>query len=302
MELREVRPDALDLRLGRLRHLPEVQIRQKLESLKARGQLTPLLVCEQDGALVLVDGFIRHLALIRLGQATVAVEVVHLTTTEMKAQLYIRNRERGFVLLEECRLVGELSALDGLSQTEIGELLLRHKSWVCRRMALVRSLSRELMGDGELFGLGGGSLLKLAQLQVRNQDGPPLRELWAVCRRFELKGSESRQLIELYQKATDPQARAYVLENPKEALKLSRRSPGGTQDTRLGKAGRELLLLLLALRQAGLRVSKRLVEGVEELVPEGRAVLSKALMSARNESIQAFDEVEEFLSKTGGKR
>ncbi|MBM4320401.1 MAG: hypothetical protein FJ125_10670 [Deltaproteobacteria bacterium] len=107
------------------------------------------------------------------------VEVVQLSPVQMKVQLYLRNRERGLLLLEECRLVRELCDLDGLSQVEVGVLLERHKSWVCRRLSLYRSLSPHLLEELSLGGLGEGSLRRLAQLPARNQE-----QLMAVVKKY----------------------------------------------------------------------------------------------------------------------
>lgn len=76
MELRQVAPWDLDVSLGRLRQHPEAAVREKMESLRSKGQLTPLVAAEQAGALVLVDGFVRRLAAERLGLDAVLVEVV----------------------------------------------------------------------------------------------------------------------------------------------------------------------------------------------------------------------------------
>ena len=138
MLLRREEPVALDLSLGRLRQLPEPVVRRMVESLRSKGQLTPLAVAEHEGRLMLVDGFVRHLAAVRLGLETVLVEVMQLSPVQMKAQVYLRNRERGLLLIEECRLVRELVEVDRLNQVEVGDLLERHKSWVCRRLSLSR--------------------------------------------------------------------------------------------------------------------------------------------------------------------
>jgi predicted transcriptional regulator len=51
------------------------------------------------------------------------------------------------VELEEAWLVQALVRKDGLTQTEVAELLTRHKSWVCRRLALLEKLGDEARED-----------------------------------------------------------------------------------------------------------------------------------------------------------
>ncbi len=295
MELREMSPGELDLSLGRLRQFPEAAVRAKVESLRSKGQLTPLVAAAQAGLLVLVDGFVRHLAAVRLGLSTVLVEVVQVSPVQMKAQMYLRNRDRGLMLLEECRLVVELSDLDGLSQVEIGDVLERHKSWVCRRLGLYRSLSPHLLADASVGLIGGGSLRRLALLPGRNQE-----ELVAVSRRDGLSPGETALLVDLWRRGTDCEARRYVMEHPREAIRRVRAGRERPVDARLGEAGRELLESLLVVRQAGLRMHRRLRDGLGELPTEGVNVLSAARDRAEDDCVTALREVRGWLSRSGG--
>jgi len=295
MELRRVAPTALDLSLGRLRQLPEAAVRAKEASLRAKGQLSPLVAAESDGVLVLVDGFLRQLAGVRLGLAEVLVEVVQLSPVQMKAQVYLRNRERGLLLIEECRLVRELCELDGLSQVEVGEHLERHETWVCRRLALCRQVSGPLLEDLSLGLIGPGSLRKLAELPARNQE-----ELWAVAQRDGLSSRDTGELVDLFRRAPDPQARRYVLEQPGEALRRARATPEPEVDPRLGPAGREVLAGLRALRQVSLRLTRRMDQGLGEVSPEGVALLAEAARSAASDCTEALARLAGFVSRAGG--
>jgi len=290
--------EQMDLSLSRLRQLPKSEIEAMKRSLEAKGQLSPLVAGKYEGRLMVLDGFVRYLAAQRLGWSELKVEVVETTPVQMKGQMYVRNQARGFVLYEECRLVRELSEQDGLNQVEIGELLERHKSWVSRRLSLVAQLSESLWEEAALGGLGSGSLTTLAQLQPRNQE-----EAWAVIKREELKPAESKLFVDLYRKAKDPEARSYLLEHPREALKMARGKKGmETAEVRLGAAGQKVLGLLNSLRVLGLKLSRQLREGVEELEPEGRDVLNQALERADGDCVGALLEMKEFLTKTGRSR
>jgi ParB-like chromosome segregation protein Spo0J len=295
VELRRVKPTELDLSLGRLRQVPEGAVREKLESLRSKGQLSPLVAAEQAGVLVLIDGFARHLAAVRLGLESVLVEVVQLSPVQMKAQVYLRNRERGFQLLEECRLVRELAEAEGQSQVEIGELLERHKSWVCRRLSLMRSLSPSLVEDLSLGLLGPGSLRQLALLQPRNQE-----ELVAVSKREGLGPRDTATLVDLWRRAPDPESRRYLIDHPQDAIRRARGKPDEPVDPRLGQAGRQALEGMTALRQTSLRLLRRLRDGLGDLPPEGVAVLAEARRRAAEDSRSALEAVEGWLSKQGG--
>ncbi len=295
MELRREEPAVLDLSLGRLRQLPEVVVRRMMESLRSKGQLSPLVAAEHEGRLMLVDGFVRHLAATRLGLESLLVEVVDISPVQMKAQVYLRNRERGLLLIEECRLVRELVETDRLSQVEVGDLLERHKSWVCRRLSLARQVSPHLLEDLALGLLGEGSLRKLAQLPVRNQD-----ELWAVAQREGLGSRDTGTLAELWQRAPDPEARGFLLAHPQEAIRRAQQKPSPPVDPRLGAAGQELLGGLVSLRRLCLRLMRRLQDGLGELPPEGVIQIVRARAQAEEDSRAMLREVSSWAAKAGG--
>lgn len=290
MELRRVAPSTLDLMLGRLRQLPEAAVQEKLCSLRSKGQLSPLVAAEHEGRLVLVDGFARQLAATRLGLELVLVEVVRISPAQMKAQVYLRNRERGLLLLEECRLVRELRDADGLNQVEIGELLERHKSWVCRRLALQDAVSPHLLCDLSLGLLSAGSLRRLAQLPPRNQE-----ELVAAARRDELKPCELARLVELWQRAPDAEARRYLLCNPQAALALARGEGERSAEPRLSDGGRQLVGWLERMSQLALRARRQLREGVGALPVEGLALITRAHGEADQLCRSALDEIAQWL-------
>lgn len=290
MELRRVSPTALDLSLGRLRQLPESAVVEKIASLRSKGQLSPLVAAAQGDVLVLIDGFVRRLAALRLGLDSVLVEVVELSPVQMKAQLYLRNRERGLMLLEECRLVRELADADGLDQVDIAALLERHKSWVCRRLALYRSLSPNLLCDLSLGLLGAGSLRRLAQLPPRNQE-----ELVAVARRDALGSRDTSALVDLWRRAPDTDARRYLLEQPRAALEMSRGGRVRPVEPRLPEDARRVLSALSTLTGVALRVDRAVRDGPGTVPPEGMALLRQALHEADRHCSQATGAVERWL-------
>jgi hypothetical protein len=269
-------------------------VQAKLESFRSKGQLSPLVAAQQEGVLVLVDGFVRQQAAVRLGLSEVLVEVVELSPVQMKAQVYLRNRERGLQLVEECRLVQELTSVDGLSQVEVGELLERHKSWVCRRLGLWKAVSPRLWQEVSVGLLGAGSLRRLAQLPVCNQE-----ELVCVSKRDGLSRAETAGLIALWQRAVDGAARQYLLEHPREALRRARQGTAEGVDPRLGTAGRELQQGLILLSQVSLRLQRRMNRGLGEVAPGGRRELRGRWRQAREQSRQALQKVEQWLGPEG---
>ena len=122
-------------------HQPEAE-RAMARSLDRYGQLSPVVVCQREGHYELIDGFKR------LGAARGLASLSHLSARVMeaddraaKAAIYGLNRAGGRTReLEEAWIVHALVREDGLSQVEVAELLGRHKSWVCRRLALLERL------------------------------------------------------------------------------------------------------------------------------------------------------------------
>jgi hypothetical protein len=192
--------------------------------------------------------------------------------------------------VEECRLVQELVSVDGLSQVEVGELLERHKSWVCRRLGLWKAVSPRLWQDVSVGLLGAGSLRRLAQLPVCNQE-----ELVCVSKRDGLSRAETSKLIALWQRTVDGAARQYLLEHPQEALRRSRQGTEEGEDPRLGTAGQELHRSLLLLSQVSLRLQRRMSHGLGEVAPAGRKELRGRWRQAREQSLHALQKVEQWL-------
>ncbi len=287
MELRSTLLESLDLTLGRLRLLPEAVVAHMTESMRGRGQLTPVVAAERPEGLILIDGFVRRMAAARLGLEELLVEVIELSDVEMKAQLYLRNRDRGLMLLEECRLVHELNRVDGLSQGEISALLERHKSWTCRRLGLYRALSPNLRDEGELQVLGGGSIRRLALLPHRNQE-----ELMAVVLRERLGPNDAGTLFDLWGKAPTPSGRTYLLDQPREAIRIYRQQVReGRPDPRIGEGGRYVVDGLVALEQISLRLLRRVKQGLEVLSEDGLAVVDPVLKRSDSACREAFDTV-----------
>ena len=294
MEIRSVDPAELDLSLGRLRQVPEPTVKSMMSSLRGKGQLSPLVAATQGEALVLVDGFVRQRAALRLGLLPVFVAVVELSLAQMKAQMYLRNRERGLLLVEECRLVQELHDAHGLNQVQIGDLLERHKTWVCRRLSLQRALSSRLLEDMSLGLLGAGVLRRLALLPVRNQD-----ELVAVARREELGPKDTSDFIDLWRRATAPETRRYLIDHPKDALRRARGEGEESHDPRLTDSVRGLLRALSVLSVTSLRIQQRVQQGLGEIPTETFELIVARQCKADEQCRRALEEINRWIHNHG---
>ncbi len=149
-DLEHLTPESLDVRLGIFRPCSVESVNRMMASLTSRGQLTPITVVREKKSLLLVDGFKRREAAIRLGYKLLSASLVTATLEEAKAMIYLTNRAQSFSVIQEALLVRDLVEVEGLSQAEVAILLEHHKSWATRRLMLIRDLSPEIIEELKL--------------------------------------------------------------------------------------------------------------------------------------------------------
>ena len=165
-----VAPAELGRRFDALRLREPAAVRAVRGSLVRHGQLTAATVFrEADGHLELVDGFKRLHAGHELGWPQLRVRVLRVDEIQAKAAVAALNRAQGLTELEEAWLVRSLYRDDGLTQPQIGLLLERHKSWVCRRLMLVEQLDAAVQADVRLGLLSARTAAAIARLPRDNQ-------------------------------------------------------------------------------------------------------------------------------------
>jgi ParB/RepB/Spo0J family partition protein len=163
-----------------------------LHSLQKYGQLTPVVICRiTPGEYELLDGFKRLRAARQLGYSELTVRTLEISLRACKAAMLQLNRVGSAISgIEEALVVHSLCHEDGLSQVEIAVLLGRHKSWVCRRLALIERLSDEAQESIRLGLLPASFGAELARLQRCNQD-----RLLASIRKHHLSWRETRKVV-----------------------------------------------------------------------------------------------------------
>jgi len=238
-------------------------------SLRRWGQLSPVVACErrrgEERGLELIDGFKRLSAARQIGEMTsLSVRVLEADERAAKAAILGLNRDQRPVReLEEAWVVQGLVRDDGMTQVDAAHLLGRHKSWVCRRLALLERLSVAVKEDLRL-GLVGPSLARqLVRLPAGNEsagkqpvDRRPVgiqEAVLALVRREALTAQEVSGVIDLLVGASDEQA-AYVLAKPREALARVHGMPTALRDPRLSRAGNWLAKHLTQALEALVRV------------------------------------------------
>lgn len=205
-----------------------------MQSLGRWGQLAPLVVCLRGEQWQVVDGFKRLAAARLLDWPTLLVRRLEADDERtVKAAWYGLNRVGQHLQeLEEAWLVQALVREDGLSQVETAELLGRHQSWVCRRLALLEKLSTEVRGDLEVGVLAPSLARQLLRLPTGNQAA-----VLAVARREALTAVEVQGVVALWLGAAGEVQREHLVDQPREALRLAQLRPCWPYDPRLSGQG-----------------------------------------------------------------
>jgi ParB-like chromosome segregation protein Spo0J len=284
-EIRWITLEAIGEHYRRYR-LPDAAAEAAMASSLGRyGQLSPLAVCLRQERPEVLDGF-KRVAASRALPAVVSLQARLVVVDEPTAKAIIlglngiggRMKE-----LEEAWIVQALVREDGLSQPQVAELLQRHKSWVCRRLALLERLSEECREDLRLGLLSPTMARQLTRLPAGNQ-----AEVVQTARRESLTAAEVRGVVELLLSAGTQEKRNFVLEKPRQALEQHNGLVSPSWDPRMSAAGNRLsqqlvrLLDLLAGMQSWLRYRGRgvlrlcdrqpLRPGFERLLVESRQV------------------------------
>jgi ParB-like chromosome segregation protein Spo0J len=270
----DVAPSRLDLSLAHLRRCPPGSVQAMVRSLEKRGQINPVTAARDGDRLILVDGFKRRQAAALIGMEKLSAGVLPHYATAVKALVYLLNRHGGFSLVEECLLLRELVEKDGLLQVDVAVMMERHKSWVSRRLEIVRRLNPQIIEDIKVGLLPPGSARSLARLPECNQV-----DVGAAIQRDKLKGREIHRLIGLWCKADSPEQRRFIVESSRKALELS--DPGSRLDP--GLVPSHLLgffKTIGSLERIARLLKHKSTNGLGAMSPQSQTFLSQALAMA----------------------
>jgi ParB-like chromosome segregation protein Spo0J len=232
--LLHLKPKEIGESYGRYRlHVPEAE-RAMLRSLERYGQLSPVVVCRRQERFELIDGFKRLGAARRLEQMEhLSARVLEADERTAKAAIYGLNRAGGRTReLEEAWIIQALVREDGMSQIEVAELLGRHKSWVCRRLALIERLGSEARDELRVGLLSPTAARQIVRLPQGNQS-----EVLQAARREALSTAELAGVVDLWLGCADRSQQQYMLAHPREALTQAKGALPSGRDPRLSEAG-----------------------------------------------------------------
>jgi ParB family transcriptional regulator, chromosome partitioning protein len=214
------------------------------QSLRRWGQCAPIVATLREERPQVLDGFTRWEAAAQVrGMTTLSVRIIDVDDRRAKAAIHGLNQTgRRPHELEEAWIVQALVREDGLSQAEVAELLGRHKSWVCRRLALLEKLGADVRQDLEVGLLTPTAAREIARLPAGNQS-----EVVDVIRREALNGDELAGVVRLLLESVTAEQKMFVLTKPREALGQAGAPEQKGWDPRLSTSGNRVGKQLAAL-------------------------------------------------------
>jgi ParB-like chromosome segregation protein Spo0J len=299
LDAAEVRPlglEELGERYRRYRLTDSAAEEAMARSLQRYGQMAPVVACLHEGSVEVIDGF-KRLAAARLllpRWTTLSVRLLEVDARGAKAALYALNHvSRTTHELEEAWIVHALVREDGLSQVEAAALLGRHKSWVCRRLALLERLAPEAKEDLQLGLMSVSVARQVVRLPAGNQP-----EVLQVTRRDGLNTAEVRGVVDLLLASTSREQEEFVLAKPREAVQQAQGTTPRAWDPRLSVAGNRLARRIEGLMDELERLEHWLLHhGRAELQPSERGFFRAPLTRLLRDAVVIAELVEDLLKE-----
>lgn len=274
--------DCFDERYGELRLVRPRAEAVLRESMGQLGQLVPLVATEREGALAVIDGFKRLHAARKLAFKVLEVRLLELSETAAVAAVYGLNRHsRGISDFEQALVVRALCRRQGMSQPEVATLLGHHKSWVCRRLALIERLDRQVQQDLRVGLVSPTTAREMVRLPRGNQ-----AEVARAIFHHGLTSRDAALLVTLFEQAGDRERQMELLGSPAAALERARGRPSmSVYDHRLSVEDNRLRRALIGLLEGLARLDRALVgTATEQWTEPERAALCPLLTRARERS------------------
>jgi ParB/RepB/Spo0J family partition protein len=256
----ELERHQLDLRYEGLKCRSAVRERRLVASLAELGQQVPIVVVESggEGRFVVIDGYKRIRALRRLGRDTVGALTWQLSESEALVVDRLMGQGPSDSAIEQGWLLRELHGRFELSLEELAQRFDRSRSWVSRRLGLVRELPEEIQHRVRSGELHAHAAMRYLLPLARANDEDALRFAAAIAG----KGLSTRQVGELYQgyRSRSAKTRELVLCDPQLYLRTReecRRKPDATPLAPVDQLLRDFDMLGSIARRA----LRRLCEG-----------------------------------------
>jgi hypothetical protein len=141
MNLREL--SDIDLRYESCRIRQPEEEKRLLQDIQERGIQRSAMGVECDDRVVLLNGFKRYRCAKKLNMGTFPVDLIHGDAVQGLIELMRISLEYSLNILEEARMVNELSRVHGISLNDLSLQLGRSRGWVVMRMNVLKGLEGE---------------------------------------------------------------------------------------------------------------------------------------------------------------
>ena len=277
-----IRLNQFDLDFERFRRPKESLVKKMIQSLKQQGQLSPVIVSPKNSNFLMVDGFKRYQAAITLGWKSLNAIDIETDNQRAKAMVYLMNQSSSFNMIQEAILIKELVELDGLTQNETAILLGRHKSWISRRLDIIRRLTPEVIETILIELIPDGAVSSLARIPACNQV-----DFSCAIQNHQLEPNEIRLLTDIFCKTSDPGIRKSILKSPREALQIVKKQANSKTITWLAKIQLMIKTITMLEKHIGQnkhRIPEKTISHLMNNVDQVKPVLAQILMIIQKES------------------
>ena len=273
----ELNLDSLDLKYLRLSVRQPAAERRLLASLGEAGQQSPVIVVSgaEPGCYVVVDGCKRVCALKKLRADVVKAAVWEMSESEALATVYQLSAQGKRGAFEEGWLVAELHRSFGWSLGAVGERLVRSKSWVSRRLALVEELP-DWMADEVASGRLGAHAAANYLVPLTRGNSEDGRRLAEGIRGLGLSDRQVGELCACY-RGSSSAVRQRIVESPGLFLKAREAAKAGRQEAALDGRQQRCVKNLELIGNVSLGLARGLPEAMGyDVLPPARRRLKVA--------------------------
>lgn len=170
-------------------------------SIKESGLLEPILVWGQpEGEHMILSGHYRVRAVRRLRQDKILCRILKCDRRTAHIVYCTSNlMARSLSAIEQAHILSGLVTKEGFTMEQAGRIWGHDKSWVCRRIKLLRGLEPRLKDE-----LGRGTLSpRLCQELMRLPRGNEQERVLALVRRYRLNKDDATDLVDWWLDASE---------------------------------------------------------------------------------------------------
>lgn len=243
--IEEIPIEKFDLSLMVMRIINTSRILQVERSMKAYGQLQPVVARVHEKGVQLIDGYKRLAAAENLMMDTLQCRIMKVDEQQAKILMIGCNRmNQSMEVWEEALVLKDLLERHDVDQRQLARLVVHSPSWVSRRLSLISKIDEQvssLIRMGVLTSRHARALMRLPR-------GNQIDIARIICD-FHLTSRLSERLVDAWLEAENEHEQRMLLEHPEYVLWHQCDLPEYPHDSNLSKFGDELTHSIMDLWQ-----------------------------------------------------